>query len=341
MWTVIAIEGIDRIGKSTFINELSKRFENTLIEKPTIGINTLKKMGYPLQDIPHIMEIRNIGLFEEFLYQAQEAYNNNFSKVIIRDRFNLSELAYGIAYRPHMFRRALLTFEDIDEPINLYRKWNNWFEQELDKCSNTYLITFVLDESSYPNEDEAISAKDLVKVNKQFIEEHEKSIFKNKMLIKLHKNPETGYTDILEYIDKIVFWITNQYVNDDLTFRFNTLKNTSKFVIQIAGGFIYPIGKETEENSDIIELFNGDKFSKSDLFKILEPYSKELVEKVTNNIEFGTVSSDGLIIFTEKGKAFVNEFIESILYKAIADIDASTTNELPFEPANNKDDVPF
>ena len=78
----IAIEGIDRIGKSTFIEKLIEHINENkylvysnqkyVVEKPTIGINTLKKIGYPLQDVPHIMELRNIGLFEELLFQAQE-----------------------------------------------------------------------------------------------------------------------------------------------------------------------------------------------------------------------------------------------------------------------------
>ena len=134
MWTILAIEGIDRIGKSTFIEKLSEHIDKNgyfvyfnqkfVVEKPTIGINTLKKIGYPLQDVPHIMELRNIGLFEELLFQAQE--NKNQDKYIIRDRFNLSELAYGISYRPGKF---CYVFPEEKEPFLLYRKCNDCFEE--------------------------------------------------------------------------------------------------------------------------------------------------------------------------------------------------------------------
>lgn len=204
MKKVIAIEGIDRIGKSTFIDILAQRLtslgETVRIEKPTIGINTLKKIGYPLQDISNIMEIRNIGLMEEFLYRIQ---TETHDITIIRDRFNMSELAYGLYYRDAEFAKTIAT-SSIEESIQQYKDWNSWFEQELDKVSKNYMIVFVLHDDSYPNEDEAISAKMLDGVNKQFIKLFDECKFENKMLIRLHKNKVTGYTDILDYIDKIV-----------------------------------------------------------------------------------------------------------------------------------------
>lgn len=207
MYTVIAVEGIDRIGKSTFLEALRREIhlqdldmeQPVVIEKPSIGINNLKSIGYPLQNTPGIMEIRNIGLMEEFLYRCDIASKTYQSKIIIRDRFNLSELAYGTLYRLGHFR--------IVEPANSefsgllkYREWNGWFENELDKVANVLLITFVLDKESYPNEDEAISAAQLVRVNNEFRNCHNSSNFKNKMLIELHKDPETGITNIMEYV---------------------------------------------------------------------------------------------------------------------------------------------
>lgn len=207
MYTVIAVEGIDRIGKSTFLDALRREIhlqdpdmgQPIVIEKPSIGINNLKSIGYPLQNTPGIMEIRNIGLMEEFLYRCEIASKTYQSKIIIRDRFNLSELAYGAIYRFCHFR--------IVEPSKIgisgllkYRKWNAWFENELDKVAQVFLITFVLDKESYPNEDEAISAAQLVRVNDEFRLCYESSNFKNKMLIELHKDSETGMTNIMDYV---------------------------------------------------------------------------------------------------------------------------------------------
>ena len=246
MWTVIAIEGIDRIGKSTFIEELKKNVEkfghDVSIEKPTIGINTLKKIGYPLQDIPHIMEIRNIGLFEETLFQAQQNFSTK-PRLIIRDRFNLSELAYGIAYRPGSFGEL---FPSEKEPFLLYRKWNDWFEEEFDKVTNTFLITFVLDKESYPNEDEAISASSLVKVNEAFCELAEASHFKKKITIELHKDPKTGMTNIMDKMNEVMSFLTNySWVTPEygpLLWNVKTM-NPNTFVIQLDGDII-PIAEE-------------------------------------------------------------------------------------------------
>lgn len=205
MYTVLAIEGIDRIGKSTFINavmeNLKKKTELPVhVEKPTIGINTLHNIGYPLADVPGIMEIRNIGLMEEFLYRAQDAYIRKHHEIIIRDRFNLSELAYGECYRAEHFKKVT-NQRSLIRAISDYRKWNNWFEEEMDKVANVLLVTFVLDKESRPNEDEAISARELVKVNQQFNDIYETSAFQDKELIELHKDQTTGMTDIMLYVD--------------------------------------------------------------------------------------------------------------------------------------------
>lgn len=205
MYTVVAIEGIDRIGKSTFLEALRKEIlhqdpgigQPVIIEKPSIGINNLKTIGYPLQDVPGIMEIRNIGLMEEFLYRCEIANKTYQSKIIIRDRFNLSELAYGALYRMPYFK-IVNPADSVFSGILKYREWNAWFERQLDKVANVILITFVLDKHSYPNEDEAISAAELVKVNKEFENCHNSSNFKRKILIELHKNPKTGMTNILD-----------------------------------------------------------------------------------------------------------------------------------------------
>lgn len=212
MYTIISIEGIDRIGKSTFIQKLKNQleFHNCLgpvsIEKPTIGINTLHKDAYPLQNVPGIMEIRNIGLFEELLFQVQQfmqsaGINEIPKKCVIRDRFHLSELAYGMVLRPEQFNVKLGTNSGYD----LYSEWTRWFEKQLmETWCNIKQITFVLDESSYPNEDEAISSKNLIPVNKNFIDEHEKCTFPKK-IIKLHM--KDGKTDIMEHLDEVVAFV--------------------------------------------------------------------------------------------------------------------------------------
>lgn len=211
MYKIIAIEGIDRIGKSSFIekleNELSKKDEytNIRIEKPSVGINNLYK--YPLHGIPGIMEIRNIGLFEEVVFQANHHITSNQKNItIIRDRFNLSELAYGKVLRFKQFNK----FGDNDEiGFEVYKKWNNWFEEQLQLTgAEIYLITFVLNDSSLPNKDEVdyLNKNDnLRKINQEFIQLHEYSKFENKLLIELNMN--NNLTDIFDKLDEVINFI--------------------------------------------------------------------------------------------------------------------------------------
>lgn len=325
MWTFVAIEGIDRIGKSTFIDELKKKLQElnskqrVSIEKPTIGINTLKKMGYPLQDIPNIMEIRNIGLFEETLFQAQQRqYEDN--EIIIRDRFNLSELAYGIAYRPKMFKQTF----NVEYPQRLYRKWNNWFETELQKCARVFMITFVLDRESYPNEDEAISAKDLVLVNEHFRLEHNLSAFNNKLLIELHKDSKTGITNIMDKFDEIMTFLTNyKWVGQEGAYfrRLDACKEPSEFIIQLGDSPIL-LGKETENGHILV----GDtEIPIHDVYRIVEEH-KDAIKSISGKYKD----------YQETKR----EIISFVSHIAISDLD-SKRNDLPFPEPNESDELPF
>ena len=344
MWTILAIEGIDRIGKSTFIEKLSEHIDKNgyfvysnqkfVVEKPTIGINTLKKIGYPLQDVLHIMELRNIGLFEELLFQAQE--NKNQDKYIIRDRFNLSELAYGISYRPGKF---CYVFPEEKEPFLLYRKWNDWFEEELDKVAKVVLVTFVLDKTSYPNEDEAISASALVKVNEAFKELHEKSHFKNKLLIELHKNPETGMTDILDHIYDICWKIFGKlkYKEDKKRMWLYHDEVSNKITLNFGNVYTY-VGEYRQDG--IFYTCSGDAIDPIDLFKILIESYDELYDGMLSNILNYDRWPNGWMSITPLGEKWINDKIQELIYKKIADIDA-ITSELPFQEPSDKDELPF
>lgn len=328
MWTIIAIEGIDRIGKSTFIETLKEKLHDVnecvsiSIEKPTIGINTLKKIGYPLQDVSNIMEIRNIGLFEETLFQAQ---NTNEDKIIIRDRFNLSELAYGITYRKKEFDKLL---SGIENPIDVYKSWNSWFEKELDKCAKIFLITFVLDRNSYPNEDEAISAKELVQVNEQFRIEHEKSVFKNKLLVELHKDPETGMTDIMDKLNDIMMFLTNyQWLEGFGMFyrrdRYSLNSSPDNFIIKIHDDFIVCIGISKDgENVEIGDLL----VHKIKLYETVKSHYDEICSLYSDDKSYQEIKT-----------AIINH-ISNVL---IMENECASAKLLQSQPKSDNDDLPF
>lgn len=205
-YKIIAIEGIDRIGKSTFIKALYEKVSKNYnpgkcrIEKPSIGLNTIDKVNYPLMKSQSIFAQRNIGLFEELLFQVNtHIKHNNSNTCIIRDRFHLSELCYGKILRPTSYE----IYHDVFG-FAVYEDWSHWFEQQLDATgANINLITFVLDDESIPNEDEVtiLTPEILMKINKEFMYQHEQSKFKNKLLIKLRM--VDGMTDIMSYVDAV------------------------------------------------------------------------------------------------------------------------------------------
>lgn len=216
---IIAIEGIDRLGKSTFIQCLLDRlicldktnYFSYSVEKPSIGLNTINAKEYPLRDIKGIFEIRNIGLFEEFIFNAQHYMKkSNINQCIIRDRFHLSELAYGKIMRYDNF--SLFGDGNPDVGFKRYLKWNNWFEEQLLNIGiEIYLITFVLTSRYQPNKDEveALTPVKLTEINQEYIIQHEKSILPKK-IIYLNKDVVNGYTDILSYVEEIVEFVTNK-----------------------------------------------------------------------------------------------------------------------------------
>lgn len=218
-YKIIAIEGIDRIGKSSFISELHSKIKDKYnpgacrIEKPTIGLNTLHKNEYPLKNVLGIMEMRNIGLFEELLFQVKHHIDNhNPNTCIIRDRFNLSELAYGWVMRKHWFGRLFDTdFLNDTTGFKIYEEWNSWFENQLEETgADIYLISFVLKDEYTPNKDEVkeLTQNKLKTINSEFRIQHDNSKFKKKLLIELEMD-DLGQTDIFTYMDDVINFVTN------------------------------------------------------------------------------------------------------------------------------------
>jgi len=125
---------------------------------------------------------------------------------VIRDRFHLSELAYGKIMRLNEFK--LFGNNDFNLGYQKYLKWNNWFENQLLATGiEVYLITFVLGNSD-PNEDEVkeLTKEKLKEINEEFIVQYENSILPKK-IINLKKDPQTGLTDILSYVEDVAAFV--------------------------------------------------------------------------------------------------------------------------------------
>lgn len=179
----IIIEGIDHIGKSTFIDNLlnGKLEHQYTYYRDKIQLNTIRNV---MPETPvDFLDVKHAGILCGVINMADCVREN-----IIFDRLHLSGAAYAAALRNNEEPKQILPF----------------FENELNNITETVLVTFVLD-GTPRDDDEAVKSKDLEKVNEQFDKLHDNSILP-KIKVRLQMNQD-GMTNILEFVDQIAYLI--------------------------------------------------------------------------------------------------------------------------------------
>lgn len=180
----VIIEGIDHIGKTTFINKLTEKLKHRYTYyRDRIQLNTIKDVmpGVGVE----FLDIKHAGILCGVLNMGDWVSEN-----IIFDRLHLSGAAYAAALRSNEQPKKILPF----------------FENELNHIANPVLVTFMLD-GTPRNDDEAVDSTELEKVNEQFDKLHDNSILPK---IKVHlKMNQDGMTNILQFVDQIAFLIEN------------------------------------------------------------------------------------------------------------------------------------
>lgn len=178
----IIIEGIDHIGKSTFIEALRRKLEyQYTYYRDKIQLNTIRTV-MPGASVD-FLDVKHVGILCGVVNMADCVPEN-----IIFDRLHLSGAAYAAALRNNEEPKQILPF----------------FENELNNITDVALVTFVLD-GTPRDDDEAVKSKDLERVNEQFDKLHDDSILP-KIKVRLQMNQD-GMTNILDFVDQIAFLV--------------------------------------------------------------------------------------------------------------------------------------
>lgn len=105
--SIIVVEGIDRVGKTTLVNRIVNWFETD----PYIKFNVFKhkESYFPYEK----MDSHNEADKMLQLIEMVELCNGN----VIFDRFHLSEFVYGICNRNYSFKTAYLNRSIVDDML--------------------------------------------------------------------------------------------------------------------------------------------------------------------------------------------------------------------------------
>lgn len=159
MTKAIIVEGIDHIGKTTWIkNYLIPRLKSIygdsykiLYYRDLVQLNTIKQV-LPNENAS-FLDKKHYGILCGIINML-EAFKNE-KIVFVFDRLHLSGAAYAKGLRNN------------DEPY----KFNAWFETELKKVTDPLLISCLLNENQIPsNDDEVVNSEQLERINQIFAE---------------------------------------------------------------------------------------------------------------------------------------------------------------------------
>lgn len=184
---LIIFEGIDRIGKTTFIKSLIKnRYEDAIYVKDQIQLNSLGRFGKSILDQKHFGYTLGIATMIKSLKES------NYNLMFICDRLHLTAAAYA-----KILRNNLVPEEQ-----------NTFFEIQLEDICTPILITFVVDKVVL--KDEVVDVKNLEKLNEEFRYQHEHSKIPHKKMIELNVGPN-GCSNIQSKIEEVINFISQIY----------------------------------------------------------------------------------------------------------------------------------
>jgi hypothetical protein len=197
MFNLIVVEGIDHIGKSTFINKLIDEMPKAHLINKHMMTSFADTHNASINN--DIFEIRHIG--------ALDSYQNTFATMkdlpsaqgitLIADRLHWTEYAYGMALR----RQSVVRIYGEEGQLIRYTQE---FEKQCNSIfDNTIYLSFVLKGDSNPIDDEYVTASKLKSVNSRFELTHQFSLFGSKIKTILKMDNESGLSDIMENFDCI------------------------------------------------------------------------------------------------------------------------------------------
>ena len=189
---IIIIEGTDRTGKDTLINELKNLYSHTLI------IHCGKPVGKTLEE----QNLNQDALFNSYI---NKLYNENYYDVcdlIIFNRAWYGEYVYGTLYRNRQKNDVFNMINDIEQDIKLFINDNSKFYTKLE---NVYYVQLINNstELALKNDDGNSISNDennIMKETSLFYEIFEKSQLNKKLIVVNDGNKFRDKNDILNEV---------------------------------------------------------------------------------------------------------------------------------------------
>ncbi len=189
---IIIIEGTDRTGKDTLINELKNLCSHTLI------IHCGKPVGKTLDE----QNLNQDALFNSYI---NKLYNENYYGVcdlIIFNRAWYGEYVYGTLYRNRQKNDVFNMIDGIEQDIKLFINDNSKFYTKLE---NVYYVQLINNstELALKNDDGNSISNDennIMKETSLFYEIFEKSQLNKKLIVVNDGNKFRNKNDILNEV---------------------------------------------------------------------------------------------------------------------------------------------
>lgn len=189
---IIIIEGTDRTGKDTLINELKNLYSHTLI------IHCGKPVGKTLDE----QNLNQDALFNSYI---NKLYNENYYGIcdlIIFNRAWYGEYVYGTLYRNRQKNDVFNMIDGIEQDIKLFINDNSKFYTKLE---NVYYVQLINNstELALKNDDGNSISNDennIMKETSLFYEIFEKSQLNKKLIVVNDGNKFRDKKDILNEV---------------------------------------------------------------------------------------------------------------------------------------------
>ena len=186
----VIFEGIDRIGKTTSIQEIL----NLLEKQFTTNEEPIEVSYYKDQ-----IQLNSLGEYTPATFLDQKhsgvlcgtvnmalMLSNEPPKIVLFDRHHISGAVYGKVLRNN------------DAPT----EFNKWYEETLPKAANVILVTFVLDDKAII-QDEVVDIDSLNRLNEEFLQQAINSQIPQKIICKLRFINDEGKTNIHNFVAPI------------------------------------------------------------------------------------------------------------------------------------------
>lgn len=210
---VLIVEGIDQIGKTTFIDKLISLIEernnqkyNILYHRDIVQLNSLRK--FDIEKTPEFLDEKHIGVIIGTINMFK-TLSNVKNTIIVLDRFHITAATYG-----KVLRNNLKPFED-----------NMWLEKVIKQYCHPILLGFYVDKVK--SGDEVVSSKNLELINKEMISEYDSCSFDQKLLVKLNID-KNGISNIMDFTETIYESLIRTLIPHKNISYFLNLKNDKR-----------------------------------------------------------------------------------------------------------------